>query len=61
MDLVGHSKDFAFTLNGMGGHWSILSRGMIHLDLLEQEEFGCCDETILQEPLPGDNLRGKLQ
>lgn len=33
LGLVGHRKDFAFSLNGIGAHWSVLSKRMTQLDI----------------------------
>lgn len=33
LGLVRQSKDFVFSSDGMGGHWSVLSSGITQLDV----------------------------
>lgn len=56
LGLVGHSRDFAFSSDGMRGQWSALSRRMTPLDIFKRISLAAVMRIILKVQLQGDQL-----
>lgn len=47
LGLVGHSRDFAFSSDGMRGQWSALSRRVTQLDIFNRISLAAVLRIIL--------------